>query len=253
MVSYRRPSLSSLPSRPNLPMSTTSFHTAERRACAAEENISLGRSRDGVLEATITAAELYMQALRLAPNGTAKARLDSKCKQLLRQAEIIKEESIRSEHGDGVAASSPRSSRALKQPTSKRKLTTREEIIILEGSRLNGFTFPPWKDDPDPEEFTLKEEQEPFVDSPPLQLSPLQLKTFAGWKRPWETPAAATDLSEAGVKASVQPTMQCMKNTDFVQDMTSDCSVVASLCAASARAEKGHPRVRRCFIGLCWG
>ena len=31
---------------------------------------------------------------------------------------------------------------------------------------------------------------------------------------------------------------------DLVQDVTTDCSVVASLCAATARAERGYPRVR---------
>lgn len=240
-------------------MSTTSFpsflsfRTAEQRARAAEEEIPLRQSRNDVLEATIKVAELYMQALRLAPNGTAKARLNSKCKQMLRQAEGLKEERISSEHAvDGVAAPPPPSSHALKQPRSKRKLTTREEIIILEGSRLNGFTFPPWKDDPNPDEFSLKEGQEPFVDSPLLQLAPLQIKTFAGWKRPSEALAAATDPSEAGVKvAAVQPTMRRLKKMDFVQDMTSDCSVVASLCAGSARAEKGHPRVRRYLMRIC--
>ena len=30
---------------------------------------------------------------------------------------------------------------------------------------------------------------------------------------------------------------------DLVQDLTNDCSVVASLCAGTARAERGHPSV----------
>ena len=30
---------------------------------------------------------------------------------------------------------------------------------------------------------------------------------------------------------------------DLVQDMTSDCSVVASLCVLVARAERGHSKV----------
>ena len=219
-------------------MSTTSFHAAEHRARAAERNILTAKSRNDVLEATINAAELYMQALRLVFTGSEKARLDSKCKELLTKAERIKEESLRSERYD--EPSSP----ALKQPTSKRKLTTREEIIILEGSKLNGFTFPPWKDNPTPEDFTLEEGQEPFTDSPSLQLSPLQLKTFAGWKRPWQA-LAALHHSEGGVNSAAQPTMRRTKKVDLVQDMTSDCSVVASLCAGAARGEKGHPRVRR--------
>jgi calpain-7 len=225
-------------------MSTTSFRTAEHRARAAEQRIPLARSRNDALEATINAAELYLQALRLVSSGSEKARLDSKCKELLTKAERVKEEIIRSERDDEAATSSLPSSPVLQQPTSKRRLTTREEIVILEGSRLNGFTFLPWKDDPTPEELAMKEGQEPFVDSPSLQLSPLQLKTFAGWKRPWEA-FGTTKLSEDGVKLPQQPTMRRMKKMDLVQDMTSDCSVVASLCAGSARAERGHPRVRR--------
>ena len=31
--------------------------------------------------------------------------------------------------------------------------------------------------------------------------------------------------------------------TDLVQDMTGDCSLVASLCAGMARAEAGHTKV----------
>ncbi|KAI4283952.1 MAG: hypothetical protein L6R38_001787 [Xanthoria sp. 2 TBL-2021] len=37
--------------------------------------------------------------------------------------------------------------------------------------------------------------------------------------------------------------MNAMQKLDLVQDVTSDCSVVASLCASSARAEKGHPAI----------
>lgn len=226
-------------------MSTTYFQEAEQRARAAERDLPLAKSQRDVLEATINAAELYMQALRLASGSSDKARLDLKCKELLTKAEEIKCAKSRSEGGDGPSASSLPSSPALKQPISKRKLTTREEIIILEGSKLNGFIFPPWKNDPAPEEFILKEGHQLFEDSPPLQLSPLQLKTFAGWKRPWEA-FAGIEISKEGVKLSTQPTMQWVKKVDLVQDMTSDCSVVASLCAGSARAERGYPRVRRC-------
>lgn len=35
---------------------------------------------------------------------------------------------------------------------------------------------------------------------------------------------------------------------DLVQDITSDCSVVASLCAGTARVERGYAKVR----AMCW-
>lgn len=224
-------------------MNTTSFETAEHRARAAERHVSIQQSRHAALEAAINAAELYMQALRLAPHNTEKARLDSKCKELLTKAEALKKENVRPESGAQLAASPSPSRTGLKQPTSKRKPTTKEQIILLEGSKLNGFIFLPWKDDPPGDEFVLKEGQELFVDSPSLQLSPLQLKTFAGWKRPWEA-FAGIDFSQDGIRLPTQPTMRRGEKIDLVQDMTSDCSLVASLCAGSARAGHGHPRVR---------
>ena len=71
-----------------------------------------------------------------------------------------------------------------------------------------------------------------------------QLETFDCWRRPDEV------LSVEGLKADndfipeVEPTMIPHDKMDLVQDMTTDCSVVASFCAATARAELGHTRVR---------
>lgn len=230
-------------------MSARSFEIIEQRARAEDGKISLTTPQHEVLAITINAAELYMQALGLAVSKADKSRLDSKCKELLTRAENLKREKLGSPRADQAAGSSLTSRRGLKPPTSKRRLITREEIILLEGSKLNGFVFPPWKNDPAPEDFVLKKGQELFVDSPPLRLSPLQLKTFAGWKRPWEI-IAEISVSEDAPKIPTQPTMQSEKRIDLVQDMTSDCSVVASLCAGSARAERGHPSVRIQYYSL---
>lgn len=43
----------------------------------------------------------------------------------------------------------------LQEPKSKRQLTTQERIILLEGSKLNGFKFPPWESPLDDSEFEL--------------------------------------------------------------------------------------------------
>ena len=43
----------------------------------------------------------------------------------------------------------------LQEPKSKRQLTTQERIILLEGSKLNGFKFPPWGSAIDDSEFEL--------------------------------------------------------------------------------------------------
>ena len=40
-----------------------------------------------------------------------------------------------------------------------------------------------------------------------------------------------------------KPVMSSSRPIDLVQDAATDCSVVASLCAAIARSERGHEKV----------
>ena len=96
-----------------------------------------------------------MRALRLAPSED-KNHLDSKCKELLTRAENIKAAT------DWQSAARPKAIPVLRPPTSRRKLTTREEIIILEGAKLNGYIFPPWDRPPAPVEFAARDGQ-PFT------------------------------------------------------------------------------------------
>lgn len=91
-----------------------------------------------------------MRALNLA-SVEDKQTLDFKCKELLTRAEKIKTAE------DWQSAARARRTTGLRAPASKRKLTTREEIIILEGAKLNGFIFPPWKSSPSPQEFVIAE------------------------------------------------------------------------------------------------
>ena len=74
-------------------------------------------------------------------------------------------------------------------------------------------------------------------DTPTLKLSETQQEIFAGWKRPSEVFNIKSRNQEG-------PTMTTNAIMDLVQDLTTDCSVVASLCAVTARAERGHARVR---------
>jgi calpain-7 len=75
-----------------------------------------------------------------------------------------------------------------------------------------------------------------------LKLSDAQREIFAGWRRPHEVSAA---LSEGGdqVDDIDEASMVALNEIDLVQDITTDCSVVASLCTGIARAMKGHPKV----------
>ena len=87
-----------------------------------------------------------MKALALTSSPKDRNVLDAKCNEWLTRAEKIKgSEDWRS------VAQSRRS--GLRTPASTRKLTTREDIILLQGAKLNGFIFPPWKAEPSHTEF----------------------------------------------------------------------------------------------------
>ncbi|KAL8798589.1 MAG: hypothetical protein Q9182_006542 [Xanthomendoza sp. 2 TL-2023] len=120
----------------------------------------------------------------------------------------------------------------LKEPVPSRTLSTREQIILLESSRLHGCLFPPWRNPPETGEFEIGDDQSLFIDpNADFRLSQTQLALFDGWKRP------------EVILPSPGPMMTADESVDLVQDVTSDCSVVASLCASSARAEKGHSAI----------
>lgn len=92
-----------------------------------------------------------MKALHLAP-ADDKKHLDSKCKELIIKAEKIKGAA----DWKAAARAGQNAFPALRPPASTRKLTTREEIIILEGAKLNGYIFPPWSRAPQQDEFVYE-------------------------------------------------------------------------------------------------
>lgn len=122
------------------------------------------------LEAAIDAAERCMRALRTATDEKEKSRLDEQCRTLLDRAERIKTSTLSGLHRRNSDQEALRQrptplglGRKLTEPISSRQLSTREQIIILEGSRLNGFVFPPWKCPPDPNEFEMKDGEDRFL------------------------------------------------------------------------------------------
>ena len=108
----------------------------------------------------------------------------------------------------------------LKAPVSDASsLTNKEKIILLQGAKLHGSVFPPWTAEPSSQEF-----QDGFEDETDMHLSEAQASVLDGWVRP-----TASQVRGYGAQ---QPRL------DLVQDITNDCSVVASLCVLSARAER---------------
>ncbi|PLB37237.1 calpain-like protease PalBory [Aspergillus candidus] len=201
------------------------------QALRLERDVSSATSQTQALEAAIEVVEHYMKALNLATVQKDKQALDAKCQEWLTRAEKIKGakdwQSAARVHSTGESG--------LRHPSSTRKLTTREEIILLEGAKLNNFVFPPWTHPPAPSEFKLERGKEPFTDHPELHLSNVQRQLFDGWKRPHELLAKINERTGH----TLTPVMSPREKTDLVQDMLTDCSVVASLCATTSRTERG--------------
>ncbi len=214
----------------------------EEQARSIERGVPPQANSKAQLEATIKSAELYFRALRLAEKPSEKKRLDAKVNGLLAQAERLK-------LGEDATPAVTKAARKvnLKEPISTRKLTTRENIILLEGAKLNGFLFKPWTGRPSGDEFSHLDCEPLFTDSSSLSLSTTQLESFDGWKRPHEA-LPSVHSNGHGEQATVEAAvMHLPVAMDLVQDMTSDCSVVASLCAVTSRTERGFPKV-----GLTW-
>ncbi|KAF5232042.1 hypothetical protein FANTH_13159 [Fusarium anthophilum] len=165
----------------------------EKRAQATESLIRTS-SGQAALDYAVQAAELYMRAAGEALTKKDAARLRLKCQQLIAQAEKLKAE------------------------------LTQTPSVLLRTSKLHSNLFPPWTKEPSDEEFQLLPGDEPFTDNAIFTLSPRQTATFGGWKRP-------RDLHDH-VEADDDVFMNSSSGCDLVQDVTTDCSVVASLCAA---------------------
>lgn len=80
-------------------------------------------------------------------------------------------------------------------------------------------------------------------DNVELRLSVSQQEIFNGWQRPDNVLPPLT-LPKDGIAPGTGLKMKTQSGIDLVQDVTSDCSVVASLCVVTVRAERGHSNVR---------
>ncbi|KAK1824550.1 cysteine protease, partial [Friedmanniomyces endolithicus] len=199
-------------------------------------------SRDDSLQSTINAAEASMRALKLAKDPKDKAKHSARFKQLLQEAERIKH----SKDWESVSARSSTFQQVAKIPDSTRKPSRAEQILLLKASYLNNFKFPPWTTPPAPDEFDLADGESLFVDAPELFLSAVQEEALDGWKRPHEALPPPSWSPEGGPDQG--PSMSFVRNIDLVQDAATDCSLVASLCAGAARAERGYSKILKTVL-----
>jgi hypothetical protein len=108
---------------------------------AAASRVDKCRSKEEAFANALIAVELYMNVVKLTSDVSEKSRLRNECTRLLSRAEEIK----RATQWPPPIANGI----LLKVPLSTREITTREQIILLEGSKLHGFVFPPWKSEPE--------------------------------------------------------------------------------------------------------
>ncbi|KAI0127736.1 PALB protein, partial [Xylariales sp. AK1849] len=196
----------------------------EAKAREREAQISRSSGQEA-LDHAIAAAELYIKAASTTKNPADKSRFKQKCNDLISLAERLKKAA---KAGDSVSEVEKR----LKLPCLARQLPTSEKNILLRGSRLHGNIFPPWESDPDPDDFI----GDLFSDPSNFPLSKRQEEVFAGWKRPLQLIGAGKDVDDEGFKRSL---MEAEDDYDLVQDITTDCSVVASLCASIRHLQPG--------------
>lgn len=103
-----------------------------------------------------------MRQLKLAKTEEEKKHLDRKCRSLLETAESLKTATETNSTTELRASKQPTAERSpgtpleLQEPRSTRNLSTREQIILLESSKLHGFVFPPWRERPSNSEFVLR-------------------------------------------------------------------------------------------------
>ncbi|KAI9687415.1 MAG: cysteine protease [Bogoriella megaspora] len=188
------------------------------------------------------AAELAFKALQLSSSRDQKAVIRKKLEFFLAEAEQIKANHQWRPKADKIPKTHSRSPLLkLREPVSMRQLPQAEVRILFGASELNTFRFPPWDGPPNSWEMAKSYDGRPYLESPDLPLSSMQRDVFKGWRRP---NVALLPLAERGNTAErTQPSMEVDGETDLVQDAVTDCSVVASLCADSARTSRGQEKI----------
>lgn len=201
----------------------------EAKAKEHEQKAAADRGEEA-LKHTIAAAELYMQAAHKAKSKEDRARLSRKCNEMITLAERLK-----------LVAANPDPP----GPKSTRELSTAEKTIILRSSRIHGKTFPPWEYPPGPDVFAKGGDEELYADPSAYTFSPSQKGLFDGWKRPLELMAGTEDADPEKLAENL---MRATPDSDLVQDMVTDCSVVASLSAAMRHLYPGKGSLLKSLI-----
>lgn len=156
---------------PNLRLpSHTPFNRPINNMADAESCIYSASSKQEAFAATLDAIEQCMRQLKVVTDDARKRQLNQKCRDLLGKAEHIKAAETwlqcgRENSGCSMTHSSFNTAIMLTEPLPKRTLSTREQIILLKGSKLYGSLFPPWTSPPSSIEFELPTGESPYLAS----------------------------------------------------------------------------------------
>ncbi|TID01830.1 Calpain-like protease palB/cpr-8 [Colletotrichum higginsianum] len=203
----------------------------EAKAIREEALMARSSGRDALNHA-IAAADLYMKAAKEAASPADRVRFRKKCEGLITHAEQLKS-SPRATPATTTKATTVITS-ASNPNCHVRQIPSNERAILLRSSRLHGNIFPPWQSDPVDGTFSLPEGKHVFSDPTEYTMSPRQQSILEGWKRPVE---------QAREETVDRDFMASDSDCDLVQDVTTDCSVVASLCAAMKILQRGRQSV----------
>jgi calpain-7 len=156
------------------------------------------------------AAELYMKAVAEITTAQERSRLRARFEKVFAIAERWKNHNYASLDGqrnadfDGLCG----------------------QTLSISPCSLHGVDFPPWRQ-PEGSMFCLPPGETQYADPTDFKFSVQQQEILDRWRRPSEIISVTSDHDDFD-----DMFMQTGDDSDLVQDITADCSVVASLCAA---------------------
>jgi calpain-7 len=212
-----------------------------------EQNARSATDKQECLDSIVKAASLCIKYRGEWVEPLGKQELAQKLRYLLDLGEEIKQSRadrlLDSFNLDSLTASLS-SYEVRKAPTSSRELSTKEKIIILKGTKFGGAKYAEGSREPTSEYFDQIPPTICTSHFSQLRVSDAQRQHFKDYVRPeLAFPPPGVLSKEEHPKPSMIPTQR----PDLIQDIGSDCSVVASISAIMTNTESGQQRLRSIF------
>ncbi|KAK1640275.1 PALB protein [Colletotrichum phormii] len=204
----------------------------EAKAIREEALVARSTGREALNHA-IAAADLYMKAAHEATSPADRSRFRKKCAGLISLAEKLKS-SPKTASSSLTQTTAATITSASNPSCHVRHVPSNERTILLRSSRLHGNIFPPWQAEPNDDNFSLSQGQNVFSDPAEYTMSARQESILEAWQRP---------VDQAREDTIDEDFMHSESDCDLVQDVTTDCSVVASLCAAMKILQGGRQSI----------